>query len=40
MEIEYNKNEDAMKLLLSDLGQKLDKIKLGGGEKNIAKFLY
>jgi len=36
-EIELNKNEDAMKLLLSKLKRKLQTISLGGGEKRIAK---
>lgn len=35
--IEHSKNEDDMKLLLSDLQYRLEKIKLGGGEKKIAK---
>ena len=33
----FNKNEDWMKLLLSDAKQKLEKIKLGGGKKSIDK---
>ena len=37
MDIEFNKNEDHNKLLLSDLNQRLKKVKLGGGEKRIAK---
>jgi len=37
MNIEYNKNEDAMKLLVSELRHKLNKIKLGGGKKKIEK---
>ena len=32
-----NKNEDSMKLKLSSLRRKLDKIYLGGGEKKIHK---
>ncbi len=35
--IEHSKNEDSMKLLLSDLRYRLDKIKLGGGKKKIEK---
>ena len=37
MDIEFNKNEDHNKLLVSDLKQRLKKVKLGGGEKRIAK---
>lgn len=37
MDINFNKNEDHNKLLVSDLKQRLAKIKLGGGEKRIAK---
>jgi len=37
MDINFNKNEDHNKLLLSDLKQKFSKIKLGGGEKRIQK---
>src|SRR5215831_9865340 len=37
MDLNFNKNEDHNKLLLSDLKQQLAKIKLGGGEKRIAK---
>lgn len=37
MDINFNKNEDHNKLLVSDLRQKLAKVKLGGGEKRIAK---
>ena len=37
MDINFNKNEDHNKLLLSDLKRKLAKVKLGGGEKRIAK---
>src|SRR5690606_1623480 len=37
MDIEFNKNEDHNKLLLSDLKKRLQKIKLGGGEKRIEK---
>lgn len=37
MDINFNKNEDYNKLLLSDLKNKLAKVKTGGGEKRIAK---
>jgi len=37
MDINFNKNEDHNKLLLSDLKQKFNKVKLGGGEKRIDK---
>ncbi|HAT64797.1 MAG TPA: methylcrotonoyl-CoA carboxylase [Flavobacteriaceae bacterium] len=37
MDIDFNKNEDHNKLLVSDLRQKLSKIKLGGGQKAIDK---
>ncbi len=37
MDINFNKNEDHNKLLLSNLKQKLAQIKLGGGEKRIEK---
>ncbi|WP_313805700.1 acyl-CoA carboxylase subunit beta [Flavobacterium sp.] len=37
MDINFNKNEDHNKLLLSDLKQRLAKVKLGGGEKRIEK---
>ena len=37
MDINFNKNEDHNKLLLSDLKRKLAKVKLGGGEKRIEK---
>ena len=37
MDLNFNKNEDHNKLLLSDLKQKLAKVKLGGGEKKIEK---
>lgn len=37
MDINFNKNEDHNKLLLSDLKRRLTKVKLGGGEKRIAK---
>lgn len=37
MDIEFNKNEDHNKLLLSNLKQKLVQVKFGGGEKRIEK---
>jgi acetyl-CoA carboxylase carboxyltransferase component len=35
--LEFNKNEDAMKLILSDLRRLSEQIKLGGGKKSIEK---
>ncbi len=35
--LEHNKNEDKMKLMVSELRQKLEKIHTGGGEKRLAK---
>jgi len=37
MDINFNKNEDHNKLLLSELKKKYAKVKLGGGEKRIEK---
>ncbi|MGQ2984522.1 acyl-CoA carboxylase subunit beta [Flavobacterium sp.] len=37
MDINFNKNEDHNKLLLSEMKQRLAKVKLGGGEKRIEK---
>ena len=37
MDLNFNKNEDHNKLLLSDLRHRFAKIKLGGGEKRIKK---
>ena len=37
MDLNFNKNEDHNKLLLSALRQKLSLVKLGGGEKRIQK---
>ena len=37
MDINFNKNEDHNKLLVSDLKQKLAKVKLGGGKNRIEK---
>jgi 3-methylcrotonyl-CoA carboxylase beta subunit len=37
MNMEFNKNEDKMKLLLSEMNQKLQQIYLGGGKKKLEK---
>lgn len=37
MDINFNKNEDHNKLLLTDLKQRFAKVKVGGGEKRIEK---
>ena len=37
MNLEFNKNEDAMKLAVSQLKQRLSAISLGGGKKSIEK---
>jgi acetyl-CoA carboxylase carboxyltransferase component len=37
MDINFNKNEDHNKLLLSDLKRRFAKVKLGGGQKSIDK---
>ena len=37
MDLELNKNEDIMKLLISEMNQKLNKIQLGGGKQKIEK---
>ena len=37
MDINFNKNEDHNKLLLSDLRKRLKQVKMGGGEKRIEK---
>ncbi|UAB75282.1 acyl-CoA carboxylase subunit beta [Mesoflavibacter sp. SCSIO 43206] len=37
MDLNFNKNEDHNKLLVSELKKKLAKVKLGGGEKRITK---
>jgi len=37
MDINFNKNEDHNRLLLSELKQKLSKVRLGGGQKRIEK---
>jgi len=36
-ELAFNKNDDAMRLKISELERKLDKIYLGGGKKRIEK---
>ena len=36
-ELEFNKNDDAMRLMISDMERRLDKIYLGGGQKRIDK---
>ena len=37
MDIEFNKNEDKMKLLISQMETKLSKIYLGGGKGKVDK---
>ncbi|MAQ31758.1 MAG: methylcrotonoyl-CoA carboxylase [Flavobacteriales bacterium] len=37
MDLNFNKNEDSMKLLVSEMKQKKHAIELGGGKENIAK---
>jgi acetyl-CoA carboxylase carboxyltransferase component len=37
MDLNFNSNEDHNKLLVSDLKHRFSKVKLGGGEKRIAK---
>ncbi|KGO93577.1 acyl-CoA carboxylase subunit beta [Flavobacterium subsaxonicum] len=37
MDLNFNKNEDHNKLLVSDMKQRFNKVKLGGGEKRIEK---
>lgn len=37
MNIDFNKNEDAIKLKIAEMKRKLDKISLGGGKKKIEK---
>jgi hypothetical protein len=37
MDINFNKNEDHNKLLLTDLKQRFAKVRVGGGEKRIEK---
>jgi acetyl-CoA carboxylase carboxyltransferase component len=37
IDLEFNKNEDGLKLLVSDMKKKLAKIEKGGGDKSMAK---
>jgi acetyl-CoA carboxylase carboxyltransferase component len=37
MDLELNKNEDKMKLMISEMNHKLNKIKIGGGKEKIEK---
>ena len=37
MDLEYNKNEDQMRLLISEMNQKFDKVSVGGGKEKIQK---
>ena len=37
MDINFNKNEDHNKLLISELKKRLVKVKLGGGQERISK---
>ena len=37
MNLDFNKNEDSMLLLVSEMQQKLDKISIGGGKDRIEK---
>jgi len=37
MDIKFNKNDDSMRLLISEMNQKLAKVYLGGGKKRIEK---
>ncbi len=37
MNLELNRNEDWMKMLVSDVNQQFEKIKLGGGKKSLEK---
>ena len=39
MDLNFNKNEDYNKLLLSDLKQRFAKVRLGGGAKRIVSKL-
>jgi hypothetical protein len=36
-DLNFNKNEDVNKLLVSDLRRKLEEVALGGGKKKIEK---
>jgi len=37
MDLEFNKNEDVMKLALSQMRKRFEQIRLGGGKKAIEK---
>ena len=37
MDLEFNKNEDQMRLLISEMNQKFDKVSIGGGKAKIKK---
>ncbi len=37
MNIEFNKNDDNMRLMIAEVKQRMEKIKLGGGQKRIDK---
>ena len=37
MDIEFNKNDDNMRLMVSEMKQRMAKVKLGGGQKRIDK---
>ena len=37
MDVNFNKNEDALKLLVSEMRRRHDQVKLGGGKKKIEK---
>ena len=37
MDIEFNKNDDNMRLMIAEVKQRMEKIKLGGGQKRIEK---
>jgi len=37
MDLEFNKNEDTMRLLISEMSQKFDNVSLGGGKTKIQK---
>jgi len=37
MDLKFNKNDDSMRLMISEMNQKLEKIYLGGGKKKIEK---
>ena len=40
MDLNFNKNEDQNKLLLSDLRKRFTKVKQGGGKNKIEKLIY